>query len=292
MRSGKKEYLYLIPALAVLVIFIFYPIVRSFWISFHVWNGVDPTMKYVGLQNFKDLLFNDEVFKLAVRNVIIWTGLAILIPVTIGLVLAVCLSRISLNIRIVFMTLIALPMVLSIVAVGMSWQFIYHPAWGMLNLLLRKIGLASYTRAWLGESRLALFAVNFAADWHYIPYPFLLYYSGLQVIPQQLYEAAEIDGASSWQAFWHITLPMLKRTTTIVLIITIIGSLKVFDAVWIMTWGGPAHATEVLATYVYDEAFRLYGMGYGAAIAVVLFFLVMFITSGYIFVIAKERTRT
>lgn len=273
-------YLYLVPSSFFFFLFLLYPIFYTFYLSFFNWNGISPTMHYVGLGNYMELL-EDPTFMLSLRNTIIWTILAIIVPVSLGLLLASLIDSLSKG-KSAFLSLLAIPCVLSLVAVGLIWQFIYDPIFGFLNLFLKLIGLGHLAQAWLGNPSLALYAVFIAASWQYTPYCMLLFYAGLQGIPRELYEAASIDGATGLKRYFYITLPLLKKISTIVILITIIGSLRVFDAVYVMTMGGPGEASEVVALYLYKLAFKTYRMGYAAAMAVFLFILILAVAFIYI----------
>lgn len=162
-------------------------------------------------------------------------------------------------------------MMLSSVAIGILWKYVYDPNFGLLNGFLEAVGLGELRRAWLGEPGIALYAVIATVSWQYTPLYMLLFSAGLLGIPAELYEAAAIDGASGLQSFWHVTLPMLRGTAVTALTLAVVGSLKYFDLIYVMTEGGPLYSTEVMATYMYRKAFHEFGMGYGSTIAVAMF---------------------
>ena len=174
-----------------------------------------------------------------------------------------------------FRTALFLPSILPVVVVGLVWQLLLTPTTGLIDQILWETGLASWSRAWLGEPDTAIFAVIFVSQWQWTGYIMALFMVAIRAVPRDLYEAMEIDGASGVQQFWHITVPGVRETILIVTIITILGSLKVFDIVWVMTAGGPNHSSEVLGTMMYRAAFRDDMIGYSSTIATVIFFIAL-----------------
>ena len=273
MKKRNVQWGFLIVPLIFYTIWVIGPTLYTFYLSLTEWDGLtDPT--FIGLENYLDL-FNDSIFYTSLINNFIWLLIFLLIPVVLGLFLAILLSK---KIRWAkgFKAAIYSPMILAPVVIGLIWSWIYHPKAGLLNNTLTYIGLQGLTRGWLSNPETALYAVIGAAVWRHTGYVMLLFLAGLTSISPTLIEAARIDGATAWQRFRYIILPLLKPATVIVLVITMIQSLRAFDFVNIMTRGGPFNSTNVLANYMYTEAFRNYEMGYGAAIAVILF-IIMFV---------------
>lgn len=276
--------LFILPALAIYLFYFILPIPTSAYYSFFQWNGISPTMKFLGFGNWADL-FKDQAFWKALTNNIILVIASIVIQLPIGLILGVFVSSKLKGAK--FLKLIYfLPMLLSAVAIGLTWNFIYEPTFGLLNAFLNLIGLGRFATGWLGEEKYALWAVIIAICWQYIPYYMVLFAAALAGIPQELYEAAYIDGASKAQGFLTITLPLLKNTIRIACVLSLTGSLKYFALIFVMTGGGPNHASELLATYMFKQAFTSFRMGYGSAIAVLMFMISFVLT---IFILRRGK---
>lgn len=276
--------LFILPALAMYLFYFLLPIPASAYYSFFQWNGIAPTMKFLGFGNWI-ALFQDPVFWKALTNNIILVIASIVIQLPIGLILGVLVSSKLRGMR--FLKLVYfLPMLLSAVAIGLTWNFIYEPTFGLLNAFLNTIGLERFTTGWLGDEKFALWAVIGAICWQYIPYYMVLFAAALAGIPQELYEAAYIDGASKSQGFLTITLPLLKNTFRIACVLSLTGSLKYFALIFVMTGGGPDHASELLATYMFKQAFTSFRMGYGSAIAVFMFMISFVLT---VFILRSGR---
>lgn len=208
----------------------------------------------------------NSVFITAFRNNIIWMVLTLVFTVSIALLLAIVMNR-QFKGRVIYRAIIYFPYTLSAISVGTMWVWIYHTQLGLINGLLRLIGLDNLTRAWLSEPNIALYAVYIASLWQGIGGPFVLFLSGLQTIPTDCLESALIDGAGKIRTFFHITLPLLKETLIVVFATQIINSFKVFDLITAMTGGGPAQKTQTLATWMYQQSFMFSKLGSGAAIS-------------------------
>jgi raffinose/stachyose/melibiose transport system permease protein len=261
-------WLFALPALIVYVVFLVYPAFSSLFFSLTDWDGLSPDYHVVGLDNYRAML-KDPVVKQAAVNNLIWSVVTIVVPVVLGLVLAVLLNgkvRGKPVLRMVFYT----PGVLPLVAVASIWGWLYNPQYGAVNALLRDIGLGSLAQPWLGQNSTALAAVMVPAIWLRTGFPMLLYLAALQGIPQDQYEAATMDGAGRFQQFWYITMPNLRGANYIVIALSLIDSFKVFDLIYATTYGGPGTATQVMGTWMYFNVFQYYQAGYGTAIAVVI----------------------
>ncbi|TVR29858.1 MAG: sugar ABC transporter permease [Spirochaetaceae bacterium] len=274
---------------AVYLLVIIIPFLQSLYLSLTDWNGISETFDFVGLANYL-LVFSDRAFSAAVLHNFIWVTVFLLLPTLLGLLLAVLLDK-DIRGAVVFKSIIYLPMIFSYVIAGMVWTFIYEPRLGILNLSLEAAGLPQLTRAWLAEPGTALLSVIVAAAWQHTGLCMILFLAGLQSVRADLIEAAEIDGANRIQLFLGVVLPQLKNTTIVVVSLTVINSLKSFDIVYIMTRGGPFRSSEVLTTLMYREAFWNYRMGYGSAIANMLFFMVLIIIVVY-FRSVMQRNQT
>lgn len=261
--------LFLLPALILFLLFVIYPIFRSVYFSMFNWNGLGPATKFVGLGNFKTILA-DKVFLKAIGNVLIIVVFSLGVQLPLALALAVLVGR-DLPGRAVFRTIFFMPYVLSEVNVAIMWLLLYNadPERGFLNAILVLLGGKPVT--WLADTHIVLLAVFMALTWKYFGFHMLLYLTGLQNIPKEIEEAATIDGASSFQNFGYITLPLLGSTIRTSVYMSVLGSLQQFILVWIMTKGGPVNASETLATYMYRFGFVQFKLGYGSAVAIYMF---------------------
>ena len=287
-NRNLSPYLFLLLPLAWYTIFLVYPMLTSLWISFTDWDGLSPTSNFVGLANYVRFVAGDSVARRALINNVLWTIGTILIPTGIGLVLAVILNSRHLIGRNLIRAMFYMPAVVPMVAIGIIWAWMYDPNFGAINEFLRSIGLAHWARGWLSDYSTAFPATFAASVWSGIGFPMVLYLAGLQSIPQDLYEAAAIDGCSRLQAFWYVTFPSLRETHIIVGTLAVIQSFKVFDMVYTMTWGGPGQITQVLGTWMYFNGFQYYRAGYGAAIAWIIALISMVVAIPYIRIMSRD----
>jgi raffinose/stachyose/melibiose transport system permease protein len=282
-----KPLLFLAPALILYVLFVVKPGFQSLYFSFFRWNGISKDMVFTGLENWKTILFEDRYFYWALRNTIIWTVCALTIPVSIGLLLATLLNR-DIKGRLVFRGILYFPHILSTIVISMVWGWIYHPQLGLINSTLQLVGLGHFARGWLSDPILALPAVFAIAVWSSTGYFMMIFLSGLQAIPREMYEAAAIDGAGSSQQFFKITIPLLRETFIVLFATTLIGSFKLFDIVFATTQGGPAQRTEVLATWMYHWTYAVNDVGKGAVISWIMVLMVMVIAVPYISYLTRK----
>jgi raffinose/stachyose/melibiose transport system permease protein len=281
MSPALTPWLFLLPAVAIYAFVVIYPTIYTGWLSLHVWDGISPRIRYVGLQNFVDLFTIDRVFWIAVKNTSLWAVGGVAIPMSLGLALALALNRPFRGFK-AFRALFYLPAILSLSLTGLVWSWIYHPTLGLLNQALTSVGLDSWTHAWLAEPRIALYPMMIAAAWHNAGLPMVLYLAGLQTVPQDAVEAARLDGASRFQVFRYMTLPLLRETHLVVFAIMMINSLKVYDIIYVMTYGGPANQTQVLSTWMYFQTFNFNKVGMGTAIAVLLLAFTVIFAAPYV----------
>jgi raffinose/stachyose/melibiose transport system permease protein len=274
-------WLFLAPSLVIYSVVVVYPMIYSAWLSLFRWDGVAPTKIFVGLDNYGILLTQNDVFWIALRNNAIWLVAALLLPTSIGLGLAVLLNS-KFRGSHIFRSVFYFPSVLSLAVVGLIWTWIYHPDLGLLNQALTASGLQSLTRNWLSDPNIALYPVIIAATWNAVGLPMLLFLAGLQTIPEELHEAAKVEGAGPVRRFLYVTFPLLRETTLIVLAITAINALKAYDIIYAMTNGGPANSTQLLSTWMYFLTYNYNQVGLGTAIAVVLFMLTLIFAIPYI----------
>ncbi len=279
--------LFILPALLIYFFYFIYPIPASAYYSLFRWNGISPTKTYLGFGNWIRLV-QDDVFWKSFRNNLILVVASIAIQLPMGLALGLLVSSQLRGVR-VFKLLYFVPMMLSAVAIGITWKFIYEPSYGLLNAALRLVGLGALTRGWLGEPNLALPAIIVTICWQYIPFYMVIFAAGLAGISRELIEAAYIDGASPSATFFQITLPLLVNTIRTAAILSLTGSLKYFGLIYVMTEGGPNHASELLATYMYKQAFTSFNMGYGSTVAVFMF-LISFVLTVIVLRLGRRET--
>lgn len=277
-NNKKLAFLFLLPALIFLIVFVYYPIIESFILSLYKWKTFSPGKEFVGFEYYRRL-FHDPVFWTALKNNALYAVISIIIQVGLGLIFAAILEeKFFRRFQPFFRAVYFMPSVISITVIGLMFQLIYHPSIGLLNQGLRAIGLDSLCHAWLGEKDTAIYAIISVSQWQSIGYIMLLFLVAIQKIPVQLYEAADMEGASAVQKFYYITLPQVKETLVMSIIITLIGGFKVFDEVYVMTAGGPGRSTEVLASYLYRSGFRNDEMGLASATATIIFLITFTMT--------------
>lgn len=288
--SAQKinAWLFLSPALLVYSIFLLYPMVASLALSFTHWDGISSNWSFAGLDNYRHILWDDPQSRRAVTNNVIWTAVTVLVPVSLGLVLATLLNE-SLRGRTFFRAVFYSPSVLPLVAVALIWAWIYNPHFGLVNMSLSAIGLGSLRHGWLSEFSTALPATLVTAIWHGSGFPMLLYLAGLQSIPRQQYEAAEMDGAGWFRRFFHITLPLLFETHIVVFSLTAMQSLRAFDLIYTMTYGGPGRSTHVLSTWMYFNLFQYRQAGLGSALAWIIVAVSLIVTVPYMRMVSRSR---
>ena len=277
-RKNNIEYLLFIALpLAVYAMFFLYCNVNTLFLSFYSWDGLGEKL-FVGLKNFADIFGKSKSFMISLKNTIIYTVVLTVFQNLFGLILALFLSKDG-RLNRVLRTAFFLPAIFSSVAIGFLWGFIYDPNLGILNKVLEILGLSSLKHAWLGEPAIAIYSIAMVHVWVGIGYSMVLFITGLQQIPEELYEAASIEGASSWATFTRITMPLLRPTVLTLVVLCTIGSFKAFDYVYILTGGGSVGGkAEVLATLIYKEGFAYSRLGYSASLSMVLLVVVSVIS--------------
>ncbi len=286
-RVQLTPWLFLLPALALYVVFLLYPMVSSLYISSTDWDGLSDSWNFVGLDNYQDIFFGDDISRRALQNNVVWTLFTLLVPTVLGLILAALLNG-AVRGGTFFRSIFYLPGVLPLVAVGMIWGWMYNPNFGAVNEILRAVGLEDLTRGWLGDFTTALPATLVTALWQGVGFPMVLYLAGMQIIPREQYDAAKIDGAGPMECFRSITLPWLRETHIVVVTLAVIGSFNVFDLIYTMTYGGPGQVTQVLATWMYFNTFQYNHAGYGAALAWVIAAIALVVTIPYIRLMSRR----
>lgn len=287
-------FLFLAPAILIFLIYVVYPIIDSIWVSFHEWNGMDkngtrgngnPNWSWVGLKNYITLFTDDEEFYVSLFNNIRWL-LFSLIAIPIGLLLALFVNQRIIGMRYI-KSLFYFPFVINAVVIGVIFTWFYNPKYGALTYLLSLFGLDSIPV--LADEDLATYGIIIASFFPGIAYTMILYITGLTGVSREMVEAGRIDGASGLTMLWHIILPQLKPATLIAVVVTIVGSLRSFDLIAVMTAGGPWGSTEVLAYKMYQESLFNYRMGYGAAIATILFLIMDIYIAWFLYRLFKNE---
>lgn len=273
LRQIRTQGLFLLPALVIFTAFVIYPILGSLYYSLTDWDGLAPDLHFVGLANFQQLL-SDPTVLTDLKNTLIFAAGVMVLQNGLALLFAVILD--GLLRRLTFLrVLFLIPAMLSALAIGYIWSYLYAPQFGFLNAFLSSIGLSSWQQDWLGNAHLTLFSLIFTNSWEFMGFGMVIFLAGLQAVPGELYEAANIDGTSDGQRFRHITLPLIAPSVTVNVVLTMIGSLKVFDLILVMTNGGPGDASESLALRLYKEAFTQNHFGYGTAVGIVMSVLIL-----------------
>jgi ABC-type sugar transport system permease subunit len=263
-------YLFLAPTILLLAVFMGYPLAETVFKSLYEYDITNPLQTFVGLANFARLA-TDPIARIAGVNAGLFVIFSVLVQIPVGTILAAVLDRgVGRRASLWFRTIIFSPLVLSVVAVGLLWQLILDPLVGLANAIVKRIGLDPPPLGWLGDPSIAIYVIMGIAFWQYIGFVTLLVLAGLQRIPEEIYEAAKLDGAGPLTSFWNITLPLLRNPLIIATLLTMIGALRVFDFVYVLTGGGPGYATQVPGMLIYKEAFFLGHMGYANAISVLL----------------------
>jgi ABC-type sugar transport system permease subunit len=286
-QSTTTAWQFLVFPVVVYSAIIIVPFFHSLAYSVTDWDGISAQSNFVGLANYARV-FTDPAFSLSLLHNIIWMAIFLLLPTGLGLLVACLVDRDMVGAT-VFKTIVYIPMVFSYVIVGLVWTFVYEPRLGVLNLFLRAVGLDHWTQAWLANPDTALLSIIFAASWQHTGLCMVLFLAGLRTVPTELIEAAHMDGCNTRQLYARVILPQLSHVTVVVVSLTVIHSLKSFDIVYIMTKGGPFRTSEVLTTFMFRESFWNYRMGYGSAISVVLFALVLSVVTLYLRSSSREQ---
>jgi raffinose/stachyose/melibiose transport system permease protein len=272
----RRFALMILPAFLLYAVFYLYPTIANLRYAFTEWDGfLEP--RFIGLDNFTRAVTNDDTFSKVLGNNVEFSFLVIIFQTAFSLLFAIFLvktTRTSVALR----TLYFFPTILSSVSVAMVWQFLYEPNLGAINTFLRNFGLDEFALSWLGSETITLRALAFTQVWFHTGQMMVVYIAGLQQIPQELYEAAEVDGASRWQQFKNVTWPMALPTTAVVLAYTTIQSFRAFDLIFTMTGGGPSNSTSILVTMIYLTGFGEYRFGYAASLSIYLVIFIILLT--------------
>lgn len=276
-KLGKKNnwaaYLFILPLMLLSFVMIYYCIIRTVMTSFTDWNGMTDTMNFVGLKNYAKLVKDKTFWTAVVNNIIFFFG-TVFVQAAVGFLLAVLLKK-KLPGSNVFKAVYFMPIAMATSITTAIFKIIMDPTNGSLNNFLRAIHLDMFAVSWLGDKRYALLSVIIVNIFQWMGFSMITYYAGLMALPDDVYEAAKIDGAGFWRTTVSVTFPMLKGTTNVLLILGIVGSLKTFDIVKLLTAGGPGRSTTVLNTYLYEKAFKDFNAGGAAAIGVAILIIAM-----------------
>lgn len=287
-RERLTGYFLLLPTLAVLALVIVYPMLDGMRISLmrmKITSTSDP--RYIGLDNYLDL-FQDEKFWFTLRTTAIWTLANVIAQLILGLALAVLLNE-QLKARGLYRSVALIPYIVPSVSAALIWRWMYDGSAGIFNAILLRLGVIDSYQQWLGEISTALPAVIIESVWKGTPFVMILLLAGLQTIAPEYYEAAAIDGASAWQRFLQITLPLLRPSLAVATILTTVYTVNNFNAIWLMTQGGPLGSTEILFTWAYKLAFDRFDFGMAATVSVVLFGILAVFAAIYIFLVEREE---
>jgi len=283
LRKGLEIAFFVSPALAIFSVFVVVPVIRAVHFSLYSWKGYGPMVDFVGLKNYATVLGN-QVFQGALANNLIIMVLSIAIQLPLGLALALLLNR-KLKGRNVLRTIVFVPYVLAEVVLGVIWRQMLQAQYGLIDTIASAIGIPTPQQGFLGDPSYAMGALMVVLTWKYLGLAIVLFLAGLTSVPEELYEAAQIDGATWWQVQRKVTIPLLGPTVRMWAFLSIIGSIQVFDMVWILTKGGPADATQTMATFLYAFGIKrnLYGVASAASVVLFVISLVLALTYQRIF---------
>ncbi len=274
-KNRLAIFLFMFPPAVIFIGIIIIPIFMSGYYSLLDWDGITQGT-FINIKNYLELFTSKSIgFPKALRNVILYTAFSVFIQLPFSFLLAVIVSNLKKH-SLFFLTIFFVPVLMSTVVIGQLWMKIYHADYGLLNTLLRAIGLDNWCNAWLGDQKTALVAVFIPMLWQYVGYHMLLMYAGIKSMNQEMMEAARIDGASKSQITFKILVPLLKPVIQMCVIFSVMGSLKSFDLVYVLTNGGPAHASEMPSTLMVSMIFGRNRYGLGSSIALLIIFLCFF----------------
>lgn len=276
-KFEKKTLLWMaLPAFLIYAFLYLYPALSNLLYATQKWDGITAP-EFTGFRNMQFLLTQDDLFRKALGNNLRFMLVVVILQTGFSLLFATFLlknSKTNIALRVIYF----FPTILSSVSVGIIWTFLYDPNYGSINAVIKAVGLGEYAPLWLGDENLSLYSIALTQVWFHTGQMIVIYVAGLQQIPRELYEAAEVDGASRWQQFKGVTWPMALPTTAVVVAYTTIQTFRAFDLIFAMTGGGPLYSSEILVTFIYNTAFVSQKFGYASAQSIVLVVLVLFIT--------------
>jgi ABC-type sugar transport system permease subunit len=273
IRKYGLVYLMILPAIIIYSIFVIYPMFKGLFVSFHRWDGLSE-MKWIGLNNYR-FVFKDQIFWNAMKNTLLFAFVVSIAKNVAAFFLAILLNR-NIKLRTFFRTATFLPVTLAFVVAGMLWSWMYNPIFGLINNFLKLVHLEIFIQGWLSDPKIALWSIMFVDIWKWVGFHMVLFLTGIQAIPEELYEAARIDGAGRWQSLFHITVPLVMQVTIVSFLLSITGAfVSNYDLVYVMTGGGPFHSTEVALTWIVSTTTRYAAVGKGNAMSMIMFLIVL-----------------
>ncbi len=288
VKRALNLLIFLLPATLIYTLFVMYPSVSGLYYSLTDWDGLSPNYAIIGLANFKDI-FDDPFFYKVLKNSVTFAALVVVLKNVLALSFAILLDR-KLRMTGLFRSIFFLPAILSSIVVAYTWVTILNPVFGSWQIFFEALGMdriANYDV--LGSTATSLYSVVFVSVWQNMGYAMVIYLAGLQTIPIDLYESANIDGAGRWKQFMNITFPLIAPALTINLILSTINSLKEFDLVYILTGGGPIDSSQVIGTAIYKIAFEMNQFGYGIAMSLILFVIIAIVSLGQLRYLKKRE---
>lgn len=286
-----RTWVWVLPAVVLLVVFVYYPIIDNVRLSFFSWSAFSAHPAFVGFDNYTTAA-TDPVFWRALWNNVLYAVISLVFQVGLALVLAALLEElVHQRLRGVLRTIYFIPATISITVAGILFSFLYNPQIGLLNHALSAVGLGSLAQDWLGNPHTAIFGVIAMSQWQSVGYTAVLFVVAIQRIPRELYEAAKVDGAGHVRTFLSVTVPLLREMTTLVVILTLSGAFLVFNEIMVMTAGGPSNSSQVLNTWLYHNAFLSDDMGYASAIGTVIFVITFSISAAQILITRRRRVQ-
>ncbi len=279
MRKAEKiTYLFILPAVVIFILLTIYPLIYAVFTSFYKIDFIKDNMTFNGLLNYSQVL-SDSNFWVAVKNTLWFVVLAVILETLLGTVFALFFNS-GFHLMKLYRTIILVPMLLPPITVALTWKMMYDYSFGIFNFLLKIIGLAPVE--WLSSTNYALFSIVLTDIWQWTPFVFLVVLASLQSIPVEIYESAQVEGATYIQSLRYITLPLLKPAFVLVLLLRTIDTFRVFDKMYALTGGGPGNATETITFYIYRYGFRYFQTGYAAAASIVMVIMVVVFSIPYI----------
>ncbi|WP_211746975.1 sugar ABC transporter permease [Paenibacillus sp. Marseille-Q4541] len=276
MGVRKSIYWFFVPGLLLYLVFFIYPTLQGLYYSFTDWDGMSETLNFVGLHNYVNVAEN-TIFHKALGNNLKFMLSVVIVQTLVSLVLALLLVR-NTKVNVGLRALYFFPTILSSAAVGFIGTYLYDPNSGLMNAVLNLIGLSSLSNNWLGDPAIAIYSVAGIQAWAHIGQMIILFVAGLHAIPEEINEAARLDGGNRWQIFRFVTWPLLAPAATLVIAYTTVQSFKAFDLIYVMTRGGPVYSTEILSTYIYSAAFQNYNFGHASAASIYFLAIIALVT--------------
>jgi ABC-type sugar transport system permease subunit len=287
-KRKLEPFLWIAPAAILYLTFKLLPLVAGLFLSVLEWNGIDPA-RFVGLNNFINF-FNDQLVWTALKNNVLYACGTVIGKNVLALFLALLINQKLIG-KSFYRTALFMPVVISFVVVSILWAWLYNPQFGMINNLLQAVGLKFLIQDWLGSYKVALWSLMVVDIWKWYGFHMVIYLAGLQTIPNELYEAASMDGASLWKKFLYITLPLLQPVMLVNVTISLMGAFNVFDIPYIMTEGGPANSTVVTALHIYIQGFKYYKFGYASALNYILLAIVTLVSATQMKLMSRNNSQ-